>query len=86
MDAFAYGAPQVIVPGRVFERLYNAESVEKAGAGVRLGAFTPEALRDACQRVVQDPSFAEATHSIRQSLASSGGAARIEARISELVN
>lgn len=86
MDAFAYGAPQVIVPGRVFERLYNAESVEKAGAGVRLGAFTPEALRDACQRVVQDPSFAEATHSIRQSLASSGGAAHIEARISELVN
>ena len=83
MDALAYGTPQVIVPGRVFERLFNADSIQRVGAGLKLDSFTSEALRDACQRVAKDPSFAEATRAIRQSLASGGGAARIA---SELVD
>lgn len=82
MDALAYGAPQVIVPGRVFERLYNAESIERVGAGVKLDSFGSDILRDACRRVTEDPSFADATRAIRQSLTEGGGAARIASSMS----
>ena len=85
MDAIAYAVPQVIVPGRVFERLYNAESIERVGAGVMLGSFEAEALRDACRRVADDGSFAESTLSVRRSLASAGGAARIVRAVESLV-
>ena len=81
MDAFAYAAPQVVVPGCVFERLYNAESVARVGAGVKLDAFGPDALRDACRRVIEDASFAEASLVMRQSLAACGGAARVVSAI-----
>ena len=77
MDAFAHAAPQVIVPGRVFERLYNAESVERVGAGVMLDEFTASALREACRYVAETPSFAEESASIRGKLAALGGADRI---------
>ena len=77
MDALAYAAPQVIVPGRVFERLYNAESIERAGAGVQLEAFAPNALEAACRRAMEDPSCAAASLSLRQTLASLGSADRI---------
>ncbi|MBO4352170.1 MAG: glycosyltransferase family 1 protein [Eggerthellaceae bacterium] len=77
MDALAYGVPQVVVPGRVFERIYNAESIERVGAGVRLEQFNSDALRAACERVVEDASCTEAALTIRQSLSAGGGAARI---------
>ena len=77
MDALAYAAPQVIVPGRVFERLYNAESIERAGAGVKLESFEPKALKAACRRVSETPAIAEATLALRETLASCGGAEHI---------
>ena len=77
MDALAYAVPQVVVPGHVFERIYNAESIEYAGAGLKLDSFTPEALRAACQRVSTNPSFAESSMALRQTLAECGGADRI---------
>lgn len=83
MDALAYGAPQVIVPGRVFERLYNAASIERAGAGVKLESFNQESLKASCSRAMEDPAFAEAALSLRQTLASLGGADRIVRSIDE---
>jgi len=77
MDALAHAVPQVVVPGRVFERLYNAESIARVGAGVQLESFAPDTLRDACSHVVENPSFAEASQAIRQTLAEAGGAERI---------
>lgn len=81
MDALAYGVPQVIVPGRVFERIYNAQSIERAGAGVRLRSFEVDALREACQRVASEPSYAEASLSLRRTLLECGGVARIVSSI-----
>ena len=77
MDALAYGAPQVIVPGRVFERIYNARSIERTGAGLKLDFFDSEMLRDACRKVAETASFAEAALALRRSLAASGGAAKV---------
>jgi len=84
-DAFACGVPQVVVPGRVFERIYNAESVERVGAGIKLDSFDPGALADACRRVIADSSFSEASLTIRQKLAECGGAMRIVSAIEERV-
>ena len=77
MDALAYAVPQIVVPGRVFERIYNAESIERAGAGVKLESFNPDALREACQRVTTSPSFTEASETLRQTLIECGGSERI---------
>ena len=83
MDALSYAVPQVVVPGRVFERIYNAESVERIGAGVKLETFDKEALGAACRRVSGDSSFVTAALAIRQSLATRGGVERIVSVIEE---
>ena len=83
MDALAYAVPQVIVPGRVFERIYNAKSVERTGAGVRLQSFEANTLRRACQLVTHEPSFAEASRTLRQKLAACGGAVHIVSSIEQ---
>lgn len=46
MQSLLSGVPLVMIPGEVFERDYNARSVVKLGAGVRLEErnFNPEAL------------------------------------------
>lgn len=85
MDALANGAPQVVVPGRVFERAFNAGSVERAGAGVKLDAFDPEALRIACERVAGESSFRASAERLRDLLSEQGGAARIVATIEDAV-
>ena len=85
MDALAYGVPQVVVPGRVFERVYNAQSVERAGAGVRLGSFDSGALRDACRRVIATPSFSDASLVIRQTLIECGGVDHIVSSVEKAV-
>lgn len=84
MDAFAYATPQVVVPGRVFERIYNAESVERIGAGLKLDTFNPQALGSACRRIAADPSFAESARAVCQKLAECGGASRIVATVERM--
>ena len=83
MDSLAYGVPQVVVPGRVFERVYNATSVERAGVGLKLGRFDADELYAACQRVMGDPSFAESAVAVRQTLLSCGGPGRIVSAVEE---
>lgn len=83
MDALAHAVPQVVVPGRVFERLYNAASVERVGAGVKLDSFDADALRSACRTVTSSASFAESSRNVRRSLASAGGARRIVFEVEE---
>ncbi len=77
MDALMYGAPQVIVPGHVFERIYNAESIQRVGAGIMLESFEPQELKNACHQVMKDNSFVEASFSMHEMLASLGGVSRI---------
>ena len=44
MDALSYAVPQVIVPGRVFERQFNAEAVESARCGLTVHAPSRRSL------------------------------------------
>ena len=85
IDALAYGVPQVVVLGRVFERVYNATSVERAGVGLKLDRFDADGLYAACQRVLGSPPFAESAAALRQTLLSCGGPARIVSAVEELL-
>ncbi len=78
MDGLLAGVPQVMVPGTVFERDYNAESVERLGAGRKLSmdGLTPQTMA----RAIEDLSGSEARAKARQTgerLAALGGAAKV---------
>lgn len=84
MDGFIYGVPQLICPGKVFERKYNAESVEKNGAGIiiDLPEFRAATVSSAVERLVSDNSFHNNAVRLARSLSSLGGAAAVADYIS----
>ena len=85
MDALAYGVPQVIYPGKVFERRFNAESIQKAGAGIRLDSFDADYLIDAIERVASDGSTIQRASGLRTALASLGGTSIIVSQVGEMI-
>ena len=85
MSALEYGVPQIIYPGKVFERQYNAQSIEAAGAGVRIDAFSATAINDALARLQADESILARTHALRDALARLGGASCIVSHAEQLI-
>lgn len=80
MDGIAYGTPQLICPGKVFERRFNAEAATRNGVGMALeyGRFDVGAVRDAIGRLVDgQKGFQEAASVLRSELAVLGGATRV---------
>lgn len=78
MDGLLAGAPQLVLPGKVFERDYNARSVERIGAGLRLDEEGLDALRlnEAMQRLEQSDAARQAAKAGAR-LASLGGAGKV---------
>ncbi len=79
-------APQIIFPGNVFERQYNADSIERLNLGKRYAdaQFTPSILVQAVQKIRDLPGFAENTHRIQDQLTQLGGVDRAIQGLSEL--
>ena len=87
MDALSYEVPQVIVPGRVFERQFNAESVENARCGLTVRASQPTLIARAARRiVVDDPALTSGIRGLRAELSSLGGTKRIVREVEKLVS
>lgn len=85
MDALSYEVPQVIVPGRVFERQFNAEAVESARCGLTVREPKPALSARAARRLVDEPALTSGIRGLREELSSLGGAARIVREVEELV-
>lgn len=85
MDALTYEVPQVIVPGRVFERQFNAEAVEKARCGLTVHAPGPAIIARAARTLVDEPALTSGIRGVRAELRSLGGGARIVREVEELV-
>ena len=85
MDALSYEVPQLIVPGRVFERQFNAEAVESARCGLTVRASQPALIARAARRLVDEPALTSGIRGLREELTSLGGAARIVREVEELV-
>ncbi|MBQ6455458.1 MAG: glycosyltransferase family 1 protein [Eggerthellaceae bacterium] len=85
MTALEYGVPQIIYPGKVFERQYNAQSIVDAGAGISLADFTSESVSGAIEKLRCDTSLARNASALRETLSSLGGTSCIISHTEELV-
>ena len=85
MDALSYAVPQVIVPGRVFERQFNAEAVENARCGLAVREPKPALIARAARTLVDEPALTSGIRGVRAELRSLGGGARIVREVEELV-
>jgi UDP:flavonoid glycosyltransferase YjiC (YdhE family) len=77
LAALSVGVPLVIVPMQ-WDHAENAQRVARAGAGLCLAAHrcTPERLRAAVKRVLDEPSFRENAQRLAASFARYGGPGR----------
>ena len=85
MDALSHEVPQVIVPGRVFERQFNAEAVESARCGLTVRASQPTLIARAARRLVDEPALTSGIRGLREELSSLGGTKRIVREVETLV-
>lgn len=74
-DGLIYGVPQIMVPGKVFERIYNAESVERNGAGKVLphGDFLSDRIRALADELLSKKDVAANAAELGRKLTSAGG-------------
>ena len=86
MDALSYAVPQVIVPGRVFERQFNAEAVENARCGLTVRASRPALIARAARTLVDEPTLTSGIRGLRAELSSLGGTKRIVREVEKLVS
>ena len=61
MDGLLHGVPQLVVPGKVFERQYNAGALEKAGAGrcLKHTEFEAKRIRMLAEEIISSKEIAE---------------------------
>ena len=81
MDALAYEVPQVVVPGRVFERQFNAEAVERTRCGLSVRAPKPALIAEAALRLVNETSLSAGLPKLRDELSALGGTERIVSEV-----
>lgn len=86
MDALSYEVPQVTVPGRIFERQFNAEAVENARCGLTVHAPKPALIARAARRLVDEPALTSGIRGLRDELSSLGGTKRIVREVEKLVS
>ena len=86
MDALSHEVPQVIVPGRIFERQFNAEAVEHARCGLTVCAPKPALIARAARRLVDEPALTSGIRGLREELSSLGGTKRIVREVETLVS
>ncbi len=79
MDGLVYAVPQIICPGKVFERKYNAEIIEKNQAGIQLTEknFDAENIKKAITLFTGNQTYSENAKKLGDSLAALGGAATV---------
>ena len=86
MDALAYQAPQVVVPGRVFERQFNADAVERTRCGLSVRAPKPALIAEAALRLVNETSLSDGLVRLRDELSALGGTERIVREVEKLLD
>lgn len=84
MDALAYQASQVVVPGRIFERQFNADAVERTRCGLSVRAPKPALIAEAARRLVDETSLSGGLPKLRDELSLLGGTERIVSEVEEI--
>jgi len=75
MTGLIYGVPQIVCPGNVFERKYNANSIVKIGAGTVLETenFSADAIKAMVSDFENQPSYQQNAKNAGEKLMSLGG-------------
>ena len=85
-DGLIHGVPQIVVPGNVFERRYNAECLEKSNAGavVAAGQFTSDVIRSTAETLIGSKEIRNNARELGEKLLRAGGAETVLREISDL--
>lgn len=75
VDGLIHGVPQIVIPGNVFERKYNAECIDKKNAGVIVptGEFTPDVIRSNAERLIGSEEIRNKASELGAELLYAGG-------------
>lgn len=78
MDGIIYEVPQLICPGKVFERKYNAESIDKNGAGIYIDEkqFTTDVIKNASLKLLSSDN-SDNIKKLKQMLTCLGGTEKV---------
>lgn len=79
MDAIFYEVPQIICPGKVFERKYNAKSIADNQAGIYLpeNAFQADKLKQLVEKIIGNKDYERNAKRLKDSLSTLGGTEEI---------
>lgn len=85
MDALRYGVPQLICPGKIFERKYNASSIIKQGAGIVLDEtdFHSKQIKEAVTKLIAQECYMQDSRRLWHEIKKLGGVASIVKLIQE---
>jgi UDP:flavonoid glycosyltransferase YjiC (YdhE family) len=87
MRALRHGVPMVVIPGPAGDQPYVAAAVQEWGAGLALPSdASVEAIRQAAQRILATPSYAEGARRRASMLAGIDGAASAADEIEALLS
>ncbi len=75
VDGLLHGVPQIIVPGKVFERRYNARCLadNNAGAVVDHQKFRADHISEVAYRILNSPEMADSSAMLGKKLRQAGG-------------
>ena len=79
VDGLLHGVPQIMVPGKVFERKYNAESVADADAGIVIDFryFDAVHVKNAFEEITSSDTMSDSSRTLGDLLRNAGGITNI---------
>ncbi|MEE3400069.1 MAG: nucleotide disphospho-sugar-binding domain-containing protein [Eubacterium sp.] len=79
VDGLLHGVPQIMVPGKVFERKYNAESVADADAGIVIDFrdFDAVHVKNAFEKITSSDIMSDSSRKLGDLLRNAGGITNI---------
>jgi UDP:flavonoid glycosyltransferase YjiC (YdhE family) len=79
MTGLIYGVPQIIFPGKVFERKYNAHSIKNIGAGLQCSEsdFNSEAISTIIRKFTSELAYQNNSERIGKELLKLGGVSQV---------
>ena len=85
-DGLIHGVPQIVVPGKIFERKYNAGGIESnhAGAIIPSTDFTPDIIRNTADQLIDSEMIRDNARKLGEKLLSAGGVETILCEIRNL--
>ncbi|MCR5649694.1 MAG: hypothetical protein K6F86_00760 [Lachnospiraceae bacterium] len=75
IDGLLHGVPQIMIPGKVFERKYNANSIADNGAGavIPMKDFNPARIREVSEEIIQSKEMSANAAVLGAELSHAGG-------------